>query len=68
MKYSHDDDALIPFAEIDAVRKSPRNGFACVSMHNGKLLRVVGNVLKQVVYFGEELNSKPSAFSFVPIA
>jgi hypothetical protein len=68
MKYSHDDDVLIPLAEINAVGKSLRDGFACASMQNGELLRVVGNALEQVIYFGEEFKSKPCTFSFVPIA
>lgn len=68
MKYSHDDDAVIPFAEINAVRESPCDGFSRASIQNGELLRVVGNVLEQAIYFGEELKSESCAFSFVPIA
>jgi hypothetical protein len=67
MKDGHHYDVLISLAEINAVRKSACDSFACAAIQNGELLRVAGNSVQQAFYFREEFKSKTDAFLFVPI-
>lgn len=45
MEYGYDHDVLILLTEINAVRKSTRDRFACAAIQNRELLRVAGNAM-----------------------
>lgn len=68
MKYSQHDDALIPFAEVDAIGKSSSDGFTHVTVQHRELFGCAGDTLDQELDFGQEFHSKSRALFFIPVA
>lgn len=47
MKHSQNDDALVSFAEIDAVRETSCDGFTHIAVQHGELFWCGGDALNQ---------------------
>lgn len=68
MEYGQHDDALIPFAKIDAAREMPDNCFAYVAVQHGELFGVAGDTLDQELDFGQEFHPESGAFFLIPVS
>lgn len=68
MEYGQYDDALISFAEVDAVGKTPGDSFAYVAVQHRELFGCGGNTLDQKLDRSQKFHAESKVLLFIPVA